>query len=377
MRRLRRQAPWAPPLEQLDVVSFREETSTVVVMVCPSGQESTSVVRVYDYLPLLLWEMLAGARRALLVNRHGLRRGLSSALAADDISSLKPSEIALRMVASPVASNEGVGIVEAVGSQAAEVFAKEDLAYSAAVGELKSLAKIEASRAVKLPAGVPAEVGAFFASACTAYRILATTTAGDVVVHLGGQTAVGQCLAQLAAARGVQLVSLVSADVPAADDAVDLLKNLGAFAAAPAAYALDAAFRKLIRDLGAPRLLVVDVSRSDVAAVNTILDAAKLSYSKAKAALEEAHAYDKLEAKLVYTLTETIAAEGYHLVTHGARSGQPTLLNATNFARDDWLKTEDLPTVVDNVATAAADDQLKVWVEAYTTDTCVAARLLV
>lgn len=114
---------------------------------------------------------------------RGLTRGAGlqcrrrlAALAADDISSLKPHEVAIRMLASPVTATlqEGVGVVEAVGGMASNRFAKDDLAFSPqfAGGELKSVAKIDASLALKLPAGVPAELGAFFARACTAYRLL-------------------------------------------------------------------------------------------------------------------------------------------------------------------------------------------------------------
>lgn len=120
--------------------------------------------------------MLASSVRGLTraAGLQGRRR--LAALAADDISSLKPHEVAIRMLASPVTATlqEGIGVVEAVGGLASNRFAKDDLAFSPqfAGGELKSVAKIDASLAFKLPNGVPAELGAFFARACTAYRLL-------------------------------------------------------------------------------------------------------------------------------------------------------------------------------------------------------------
>lgn len=211
------------------------------------------------------------------------------------------------------------------------------------------------------------------------------------MIHAGGESAVGHCLAQLAvrevisglsarafcfvyqAARGVTLISLVSADVPSTDDAVELLKNIGATIAVPAPYVRDSAFRKVMSDIDAPRLVIMDMSRTDVLAVNSIFGAAKVRFSTAKAALESAHQFDKRDAKLVTTLLETIAAPGAKLVTHDARPGDPILDGATPFSLDEWLTTAsetDVKHTVTQVADAAANNELKVWVEAYTTDTC-------
>ncbi|KAJ8599039.1 hypothetical protein CTAYLR_007688 [Chrysophaeum taylorii] len=299
------------------------------------------------------------------------RRGLS--LGADDISSLKPTEVAVRMLASPVTATlqEGVGVVEAVGDRAASLFKKDDLAFSPKFSGLKSVAKVDASRAVKIPTAVPAELGAFFARACTAYRLLASTAPGDVVLHCGAEGAVGQCLAQLAAARDVTLISLVSS-VPYVDEAVDLLKNIGATVAAPAYYSQDGGFRSVVADLGKPSLVILDVSAMDVKAVNTILQAATKPFSIAKAVLEDADAADKRDAHLVATLVETIAAPTAKLVTHDSRPDDSVLLNATPFSIDEWFEAapaDDKGQTVAAVADAAAADALKVWVEAYDTAT--------
>jgi len=262
--------------------------------------------------------------------------------------------------------------VEAVGEAARARFAKEDLAFSSQVGGLKSVAKVDAKSAVKLPGRFPEVTGAFLAEACAAYRLLASTTAGDVVIHSGGESAVGQCLAQLAALRGVSLVSLVSRSTPSPDDAVELLKNIGATVAAPADYVFDASFRKVMADLGPPSLVLLDASNVDLAAVASVLDASTRGFSAAKAALENAHPADRRDAKLVTTLLETIAHPAAKRVLHDARPGDATLPSFDAFDVRDWLAAADdaqLAETVANVADAAAADHLRVWVEAYTTDT--------
>lgn len=303
------------------------------------------------------------------MRRHLVRRALAT-LAADEISSLKPHEVSLRLVASPLASVDGVGIVEKAGPSTQ--FAANDLAYTA-LSQLKSVANVDAAKALKLPANTPVEFGAFFASACTAYRLLAGTKEGDVVVHAGGEGAVGQCLAQLAALRGVHLVSLVSSDVPA-KDAVDLLKNLGARVAAPAAYAQAPAFREVVADLGKPMMVVVELDRVDVPAVSSILAAVKKGYKHSKPVLTDADPTDKRDAKLITTLLETVAPPGVKFVTYGGTGA--TFENASAFSFRAWLEKADKKDVDDAVnylATAAIDGNLRVFAESYTTGTLARA----
>lgn len=298
--------------------------------------------------------------------RRLVRRALVT-LAADEISSLKPNEVSLRVVASPLASVDGVGIVEKAGAETR--FAANDLAYAALTEGLKSVANVEAAKTLKLPPNTPVEFGAFLASACTAYRLLAGTKEGDVVVHAGGEGAVGQCLAQLAALRGVHLVSLVSSDVPA-QDAIDLLKNLGARVAAPAAFAQTPTFREVVADLGKPVMVVVDLCRVDVPAVASILAAVKKGYKHSKPTLTDADPIDKRDAKLITTLLETVAPPGVKFVTYGGTGA--TFDNAVSFRFPDWLESadqKDLDDAVDYLATAAIDGNLRVFAESYTTGT--------
>lgn len=79
--------------------------------------------------------------------------------------------------------------------------------------------------------------------------------AGDVVLHAGGPGAMGMALSQVAAARGLRLVSVIR-NRPGVDESVALLKEHGSFAAVSEDYARSAAFRKLLSDLPQPKLAI-------------------------------------------------------------------------------------------------------------------------
>jgi NADPH:quinone reductase-like Zn-dependent oxidoreductase len=125
------------------------------------------------------------------------------------------------------------GVVE----QAEGDLAKGDLVFAptlrCAWGDAATVT-VDAKALVKVPPSVPHAQAAHLGAAAAAAALLDGAVAGDVVLHLGGEGAVGQVAAQLCAARGVSLVSLVGADVADAEDAVEVLKNLGAACAGAA-----------------------------------------------------------------------------------------------------------------------------------------------
>lgn len=303
----------------------------------------------------------------------GVRRCLLSSLAADDVKSLKSTEVALKMMAARVTASmsEGVGVVEAAGGESS--FAKDDIVYSRQFSGVKSVAKIDGKSAVKIPEKVPHEMSAFLAQACAAYRMLASTAEGDVVVNFGGETAVGQCLAQFAKKRGVTLVSLTSPEIPSPDDAVDHLKNIGAHVSMPSPYCRHPHMREIIQDVGKAKLVLIDASAMDVKAINAIFSAfgKKKKFSKAKDALVDSHHADLRDAKLMSEIAHNMAEPGAQFISYDARPGDELLKGTTKFSLDEWFSSGagDLQEAIDAVTDAALKDELRVWVEAYNSGT--------
>ena len=106
---------------------------------------------------------------------------------------------------------EGLGKVTAVGSKVSGM-AVDDLLFCTALGGAwKAAVATPAASCVKLPAKSTWATGAFAAAFGTAARILdgAALSPGDVVLQTGAGSPTGVALVQLAAARGIQIVSLV------------------------------------------------------------------------------------------------------------------------------------------------------------------------
>ena len=255
---------------------------------------------------------------------------------------------------------DGVGVVERGGHG----FNAGDLVHARGLrGTWADRAPLEAdaTRVVKLPPATPvARAAASFAAAATAYGLLRDVDAGDVVIHLGAEGAVGQCVAQICGARGAKALGLVSGDVLDPEDAVDVLKNLGAVAAAPARFARDPACRALVADLleAAPSdtaTLLVDCERIDVAAVNEVLRAAAHGAGAGRAAMASADARDVRDAKLLRTCAALCGAEAT-VHAHGAAPEQLLVGGARAFHLDQFLDgaSGEMAAVVAAVAKADA-----------------------
>ena len=226
----------------------------------------------------------------------------------------------LRLVSAPIKGPEMAGAAGVV-EQAEGDLAKGDLVFAptlrCAWGDAATV-KVDAKALVKVPPSVPPAQAAHLGAAAAAAALLDGAVAGDVVLHLGGEGAVGQVAAQLCAARGVSLVSLVGADVADAEDAVEVLKNLGAVCAAPAAFARTPTFRGVVADLGAPSLLLVDAANIDAPAVNALLDAE--GAAARRGALAAAHAVDVRDAKLLAACA-ALLAPGAKVVAYDSTTG--------------------------------------------------------
>ncbi|MFE3292375.1 quinone oxidoreductase family protein [Rhodococcus sp. NPDC059234] len=115
-----------------------------------------------------------------------------------------------------VAGNEGSGVIEAVGAGVRDLAVGERVAWCAAPGSYAELVAVPAAVAVPVPDGVPAEVAASaLLQGMTAHYLLNSVypaQPGDTVLVHAGAGGVGLILTQLAAARGVRVITTVSTD---------------------------------------------------------------------------------------------------------------------------------------------------------------------
>lgn len=268
------------------------------------------------------------------------------------------ASVSLRMTGAPITGpvlTEGVGYVEAsddkhlaVGDR---VFATK---LRGAWGGEDERVAADSARCFKVPGDAPTARVANLASAVTAYKLLSGVEAGSVVLHLGGEGPVGQLVAQIGATREVHVVSLVSPHVLDPEAAVDVIKNLGAAAAAPASFATTATFRSVVRGFGDVARVLVDVSGMDVIGANACLLGAAKSTSAGRKAVADAHPADVRDAKVIQTL-KALAADGAYLHTYGGRDGDSHLLavDARPFDFDKFASgSPEFQAVVDEVCGA-------------------------
>lgn len=206
-------------------------------------------------------------------------------LRIDTATALRPSDVLVRILAAPitsldfaqisgfggrassfprVAGNEGVGIVEEVGS-GASTLRKGDfvVASVSGVGTWATHAVAPESSWTKLE-GAAAPGSADFpvehASVCvtaplTAQALLASAplSKGSVVVQNGADSLVGQAVIQYAKAAGAKTVNIMA---PRSDwdNIVYHMQGLGAALVVNEAYSRTPAFAKLLADIPAPVL---------------------------------------------------------------------------------------------------------------------------
>lgn len=161
-----------------------------------------------------------------------------------------------------VAGTEGTGVVEAVGSQVKGLKSGDRVVtMGLGSGAWATRAVVPAGSVFVLQGGkkLSAEQACSLLPVCAALQMVTTFShglkQGDVVLHAGSPGAVGMAVAQIASSKGFKVVSIIR-DEPGSADAVALLKEHGSYLAVTADYARTAAFRKLVSDLPAPRLLL-------------------------------------------------------------------------------------------------------------------------
>jgi len=320
-----------------------------------------------------------------------MRRWLGTAVARTSKSrrwlSVGAQEVAIKVQGAPLSASmaEAYGVVAEVGSSVSSI-AVNDTVFVTTATQIESLAYAEkdsvfadeallvspANNVVKLPGETPPNVAASLKSACAAYELLRDVTAGDVVVHYGGESAVGQCVAQLSEQRGAKLVALVSSEVVEFDETVNLLKNLGALVAAPADYALRPGFRAIVHDLGPPSLVIVDSAYVDTANVNVLLEAAKSATTSATRKaftslginlVDSTNKADIRDARVLSTVLG-LAKAGAKLLTFDShlKAIAPLQCGFTPFDLDAPVMNA---TTVADVTNAAINDRLTVFAEAY------------
>lgn len=113
-----------------------------------------------------------------------------------------------------VAGHGGVAVVTAVGGGVKGLKAGDYVVPAkAGLGTWRHAAVVGSADVLAVPKSVPLEAAATLTSgAATALRLLSdfgALAAGDTVVQSGGESAVGEAVVQLAAARGVKTVTFV------------------------------------------------------------------------------------------------------------------------------------------------------------------------
>mmetsp|Transcript_14144 Transcript_14144/g.18906 ORF Transcript_14144/g.18906 Transcript_14144/m.18906 type:complete len:328 (-) Transcript_14144:376-1359(-) len=288
-------------------------------------------------------------------------------------ATLAPRDVNIRVQAAALeGAVGGFGIVESCGSKV-NGLNTNDKVYIKKISKkamLEPSVAIESDLCMKLPSEIRPEVGALFGAACAADRLLASSVAGDTVIHLGGDSALGQCLAQFARQRNIQLISLVSPEVPEYEQTIELLKNLGALLAAPLDYALTPAFRQIIaQDLDLASLLIIDMTYIDSQAVNTILAATNNgSISSIRSVLQTADPRDIHDAKRINALVAA-STPGAAFYTYSANSATPIRGSAPFFPEDALAHADTIQRV------SQATDSLAVFVEAYDASTIETAHM--
>jgi len=174
-----------------------------------------------------------------------------------------------------VGGNEGVGVVEKVGSGVSGLKVNDWVIPAApAFGTWRDNAVGKATDFVKVPNDIPSAYAATLAvNPATAYRLLrdfAQLQPGDVIMQNGANSMVGLAVIQMAREMGVKTVNIVRADRPDTADTLRLLANYGGDVNVVDTYVGTPAFKEILADMPACKLafncvggdVVADMARS-------------------------------------------------------------------------------------------------------------------
>ncbi|OZC81916.1 NADPH:quinone reductase [Rhodococcus sp. 06-412-2C] len=126
-----------------------------------------------------------------------------------------------------VPGDEGSGVIDQIGSDVTDFAPGDRVAWAAAPGSYAEYVLVDASSAISVPDGVPADQAASaLLQGMTAHYLIESTypaQRGDTVLVHAGAGGVGLILTQLAVAKGVNVITTVSTDAKA-----ELSKRTGA-----------------------------------------------------------------------------------------------------------------------------------------------------
>lgn len=113
-----------------------------------------------------------------------------------------------------IPGDEGAGVVAALGDGVTDLAVGDTVAWADAPGSYAELVRVKASRALRVPEGVPLDVAAALPlQGLTAHYLVTSTYAvqqGDWILVHAGAGGVGLLLTQLATARGARVITTVS-----------------------------------------------------------------------------------------------------------------------------------------------------------------------
>mmetsp|Transcript_30853 Transcript_30853/g.49466 ORF Transcript_30853/g.49466 Transcript_30853/m.49466 type:complete len:342 (-) Transcript_30853:58-1083(-) len=160
--------------------------------------------------------------------------------------------------ATGIAGNQGVGVVNAVGS-AVTALSKGDrvVPIVPGVGTWSKFAVAHASSVAAVPKGINDEQAALLGNGATALRVLgdAGLKNGDTVIHDGAAGPAGLAFVQVAKAKGLKTISIVDENAVDYKNVSKALKAAGSQAVIHESMASSDSFRKVCADLK-PKLAV-------------------------------------------------------------------------------------------------------------------------
>lgn len=118
-----------------------------------------------------------------------------------------------------VPGDEGSGVIDRIGPDVSDFAPGDRVAWAAAPGSYAEYVLVDASSAIAVPGGVPADQAASaLLQGMTAHYLIESTypaQRGDTVLVHAGAGGVGLMLTQLAVAKGVNVITTVSTDAKA------------------------------------------------------------------------------------------------------------------------------------------------------------------
>jgi NADPH:quinone reductase-like Zn-dependent oxidoreductase len=267
------------------------------------------------------------------------------------VSKLGAQDVAVKMAASPIGAAEmsGAGVVMATGSGVKGLSVDDLVVAKAPLGAFREVAKVPAASLAKVPSTVPVEYAGVLGAPCTAAKLLEGVAAGSVVVQSGAETLVGQAVVQIAKAKGIRVVSIVSTN-PDEEEVVDLLKAIGGAAdiVVPDHYAVSWRFKALLSDVPAPSLAIHYAAPLEDESLAGAAEGKGATISSLKTVVEKASPEDLTKLKIT-SMLKSMAGKS---VTYGAGVEGTVAEEAA----------------VDEVSAMISQNQLALWLESYPTE---------